>query len=1341
MKLKSLSSKLKRDSDFWRRIFSSYPDYLFILDRHFKILEANKACERIFGMSRQQLKQKHCFEVSHRRKSPLANCPCVRTLKTKKAAAEYVDILGRKVLVLTFPLLDKKGKIEAIVHIAKDISDIMSLEKELSERERFFRLLFEELREAVLVLDHRRKIIDANRAASVLLGYSRQEFQKRRLRDIIAAQDLAQIEVAINEELVKINGWLTYIEARVISKLGEKIQAELNITTLREKDEQVFVIIMRDITYRKKREKALLESERKFRAIVENTIDVVVVLQGGKIVFANSQFEKVFGIKLSSLEKNKIKLQNLVEREQRACFLKNLRLLRRKSLTFSEWEIKFICRNRKKVPFHINVSAFSWQQKPALLCTARDLSRIKEAEADLRKREEQLRLILDNSADIIFTCRGGKVAYITPAVKRVLGYEIAEIVGKSCYRLVAPSSRKVWDKILNPRTYRASKTPVFTIEAVTKDKRKVFFELKPSLLRHNKHFEVQIVARDISERKRLEEVKEALLRLEEFISSVSFKFINAKWEDADTAINESLAELGSAIEADSIYISLLEDNKVRDAYIWVKGKKAKEFFSAAGEVEAEEMKWCFRQFRHNEPLVIENVDELPSAAFTLQRKLKAEKAASALVMPLMSRKETLGCIRVERKKLSQWQEEERLMFQTFVDVITGMLEKKIAEEALRKSEKRLRHIMDNTHDIIFNIDLEGNYTFLNKAAEEISGYSLSEVLKANIKDIVAPEHLEFLQELIRKRMREEELPQVYTFDIITKQGQRRTLEVSTDGIYDEKGKLVGIEGVARDITEKKKEEECRLKMSRLVQVQSEIAHLFIERKRFDKVLPQVLEKAGRALEVSRAYVLYYSSDYKFLNYLGEWHKEGIDFHMQTAKSLDASSFVNLQQTAARGEIVRVDDIELFDWPMKDFFSQQDVKALLLAPIFVNNKLYGIVGLSQAERRREWEDLEINFLQDLSFLLGTVIERENYSSELERIKAIISNLKIGIYRYTPGSQGRFIEINQAMLEMFEADSKEEFMKVKVAELYQNPAEEKVFSEKLMKNSFVAGEEVRLRTLKGKPIVCAVWGVRREDEMGNSYFDGAIVDVTEKKKTEKKLAIAYRKLAETENQLIQSEKMAILGTISSSIAHEIRNPLGVILNGSEYLESVLKNKDELVTMVINKIKAAALRANSIIVKLLEFSRASEMKPEKIKVSEMISESLVLLENRANLAGIEIEKNTEVDGIVFVDRIMMEQVLFNLYKNAFDAMLQGGKLKIITRRESNKIVIEVIDNGIGIPEENLKKIFDAFYTTKEKGKGTGMGLGLCLMIVERHKGELRVESKVGQGSKFSVILPLAE
>lgn len=247
-------------------------------------------------------------------------------------------------------------------------------------------------------------------------------------------------------------------------------------------------------------------------------------------------------------------------------------------------------------------------------------------------------------------------------------------------------------------------------------------------------------------------------------------------------------------------------------------------------------------------------------------------------------------------------------------------------------------------------------------------------------------------------------------------------------------------------------------------------------------------------------------------------------------------------------------------------------------------------------------------------------------------------------------------------------------------------------------------------------------------------------------EEKVEERTKELKAAQLQIIQSEKLASIGKLSATIAHEINNPLNGILTYTKLIEKRL-GRDNLSQEEIQKIKSYLTtmireteRCSSIVRNLLDFARQREPALKfDVNLNTLVEDSLNFLSNQISLQNIEVVKQYSELPAITADPQQMRQVLLNILMNACEAMPQGGRIKVRTGFlvDEEKVFVEVEDTGVGIDKELLDKIFDPFFTTKEKG--TGLGLSVVYGIVNAHKGDLKVESKKGEGTKVTIKLPL--
>jgi hypothetical protein len=225
---------------------------------------------------------------------------------------------------------------------------------------------------------------------------------------------------------------------------------------------------------------------------------------------------------------------------------------------------------------------------------------------------------------------------------------------------------------------------------------------------------------------------------------------------------------------------------------------------------------------------------------------------------------------------------------------------------------------------------------------------------------------------------------------------------------------------------------------------------------------------------------------------------------------------------------------------------------------------------------------------------------------------------------------------------------------------------------------------------------------------------------------------------EEQLQHAEKMASVGLLAAGVAHEVNTPLAGISSYTQLLRGQIEEKDPR-QQVLEKIEKQSFRAAKIINSLLNFSRSSGTEFERVDVNKIIADVLSLVEHQ--LEGSRIRVRRELAGSLPAIRgneNRLQQVFFNLVLNARDAMPSGGWLTLRSYAEGDTVVAEVADTGHGIRREDIRRIYDPFFTTKGIGRGTGLGLSVSYGIVQEHGGAIFVDSTPGQGTTFQVALP---
>lgn len=253
----------------------------------------------------------------------------------------------------------------------------------------------------------------------------------------------------------------------------------------------------------------------------------------------------------------------------------------------------------------------------------------------------------------------------------------------------------------------------------------------------------------------------------------------------------------------------------------------------------------------------------------------------------------------------------------------------------------------------------------------------------------------------------------------------------------------------------------------------------------------------------------------------------------------------------------------------------------------------------------------------------------------------------------------------------------------------------------------------------------------DEGNEVTTVGSFVDLTDRLEME-------RALSKTQEQLLNSEKLAAMGRLTSQIAHELNNPLFGIMNTLELLKTEIppeNKRRKLLDMSLSEI----IRLADMLKKMLSFSKPEQEIKKLVNLNTILDEIMMLHAKQLQVNDVKI-KTDFLEGLdeIIASTNQMRQVFLNMISNARDAMPKGGTLSVSTLQENGFVKVRFSDTGIGISEENIEKIFDSFFTTKDSVKGVGLGLSVCYGFIKDHGGDIKVESTKGVGTTFIISLP---
>jgi signal transduction histidine kinase len=236
-----------------------------------------------------------------------------------------------------------------------------------------------------------------------------------------------------------------------------------------------------------------------------------------------------------------------------------------------------------------------------------------------------------------------------------------------------------------------------------------------------------------------------------------------------------------------------------------------------------------------------------------------------------------------------------------------------------------------------------------------------------------------------------------------------------------------------------------------------------------------------------------------------------------------------------------------------------------------------------------------------------------------------------------------------------------------------------------------------------------------------------------------------LVRRHEMLTQAHKLKAVGTLTAGVAHELNNPINNIMLTSNALRDDYEDfSDEDRLDLVDDLVSQSERAQRIVRNLLDFARESEIEADAHAVQDIIEDTLRLAANQIGLSKVKVKGEIAANlPPIYGDRQQLQQVFLNIVLNALDAMPKGGTLSVSCGTTSDRelVAVDFADTGVGIPEHRISEVFNPFFTTKAGAKGTGLGLSVSLGIIRQHGGDMKVQSEVGKGTTFSVLLPVAK
>ena len=1233
---KRAEEALRESQGYVQNLVESSLDMIIAVDMRRRIKEFNRAAEETFGYQREEVLGKHVnLLYADPRKGLAAH------KKTVLNGQHVQEILNRRKNGETFPCLlsasvlrDAEGEIVGVMGVSRDITERKRAEEALLESEERFRSIVENSHDGILIVDEAFHFVYTNDQLCQILGYSREEIIGSDFRKFL---DEESKELVTDRYLRRQRGEEVpaRCELSVVRKDGEKRRAKISSTVIKNSDGRVKTVAqVLDITESKRTEEELLYHAQ----LLENVTDSIISDDMDEnIIYWNRAAEQQYGwlaeevIGRHITEIVPVKVKNMTRED-----------VRKIALTDGKWSGEAIHYTRDGEELIVDWVVSAVRNKAGELIgtlgNSHDITHIRRAEEALQESKKMLQLVLDTIPVRVFW-KDCESVYLgcnrlfahgagLESPDEIIGKNDLDLVWREQAELYRADDRQVIKTGVPKIDYEESQSGLDGITLWLRTSKVPLVNLDGSIIGMLGTYE------DITERKQAEGQLRTLSQTVE-----------------QSPISVMVADLEGNLEYANPKFEELTGYSVEE----VLGENPR-----------------FLQSGNTPPEVYEELWNTITAGDTWHGQFHNKRKNGELYLE----NATVGSIKNERGEIIQ-----------YLAVKADITEKVRTEEALQDSERRYRQLIEEASDTVFGVDPKGYCIYANAPASVLTGYSNEELTGILFTELIRPDWQERVQSFYLQQ-RNEAIPEsTLEFPIVTKTGAEKWVEQKTT-ILSEGATVTGLQGIVREITERKKAEEALKESKERYRSVIDSAPGFIF----------LLDSAGKVLDLDLSKDDYFHPELlvtsQIFDYVLEEDRDLFESEIKTClTNLENRSFT--VRTQDRSTIYRV----------------------LLAPVY---KADGIA-----------ETLVCNFYDITSQKLN---ERK-----IEEQAALldITQDAIGVV----DMDGNIIYWNKSAERVY-GWSQDEILKTGYRGLLDTSGPEAAEKGELpVSDVLESGEwigDLRHVTKDGRSIIVEsrVSLVRGENDKPSAFLFSN-TDITKRR--------------EMEAQVLRAQRMESIGLLAGGIAHDLNNVLGPILMSAQILKK--KVSDEKGIHILDILANNARRGAEIVKQVLTFARGSEEEHTVLQPKYLLKE-IINITQETFPKSITIESNIPKDlWPIKGDPTQLHQVLLNLAVNARDAMPSSGNMTIQAKNHVIKdeearftgvlepgayVCIEIADTGSGMSKKIVEHIFDPFFTTKAKGQGTGLGLVTVDSIVRTHQGFIDVTSTPGEGSTFKVYLP---
>lgn len=980
-------------------------------------------------------------------------------------------------------------------------------------------------------------------------------------------------------------------------------------------------------------------------------------------------------------------------------------------------------------------------------------------EKKLHDSQAALQMVAENVPDIIYSLNPrGEFISLSPSAKTAVGYTPAELIGKSVFQVIHPDDReRVKESFIHSLKEKETQIKTIQFQIITKTGEVRHFEISRQTVEENGQIiRSDGIGRDITHKvileEKLKEYSQALIdaNLEMMETQKELEAKNSEMETLLKELSTGKDELQTIIDANP-GIVILVDN---DGMIKASNRGVTDYFGLAPD----------KILNTNFDDFIEKIKGNFEDFATFREYLDSHKNA-----PICSGQLDMAAIHeggVEVKKFKQG------LLAPACCQVQDKDGKQIGNLWIFMDITFIKHADDQVHAIVNASPIptiisrlnDGKILYANEELANLVGMTPMELIGQNTPDFY---YLKEDRKIVVESLNRDGYLRNFETRIKRKNGTVAWMIFSLV-ITEMQGEKV-ILGWLYDISERKSAEDAiatRLRYEKGLAACSQ-ALLSDETKR--DVLSDALIHLLEASSTSRVYIFENFEDPNdglCLRLTHEVCAPGVSGNLDDPilqHGAYKQGFMRWQNTLSQGKFIQ-GFVESFPKSERAILDPQGILSILVLPLWVSGKWFGFIGFDDVEIHREWNEEDIRLLQTAAEMVGIYIESKKIDIALReseaRFRNYVEKANDIIYALTP--EGKFSYVSPNWTEILGHSVSEVQGKSFVPFIHPDDLQACMdfFKEVIVHGKKISGIEYRVMHKDGEWRWHTSSASPLKDDTGQVLsFIGVAHDITPMKEVMEDLEKTNQHLQEAQSQLVQSEKMASLGSLVAGIAHEINTPIGAVSSMYDTLSrAIMKMKDILETKcsiesdqvpelkdvfkVIHDsnqvIKSGTERVTAIVKRLKSFARLDEAELNTVDIHEGLEDTLTLIHHEIKKNITVIKKFGDVP-LISCFPGQLNQVFLNLLINSNQAIQGKGAIELKTYAKSTNVHIEIKDSGSGIQKENLAKIFDPGFTTKGRGVGTGLGLSICYQIIQDHRGDIKVESEVGQGSTFTIILPM--